>query len=306
MLIGLSGFGDDGADTSQNLTPEAQAAAQSVGEGVWALVLAPIIGSVLFAITGAVMWREQRALGGVLGFFGGGALGGVIGVAVARYKVKAAADAILPSLQASMAASNPGLVLTADDAANYVLASTEADPNSDLTVVTPHGTMTTRPLQLPSSLAKIGSLIAATTKAPVTAGKSAISITAPVRTTLPWYGKAPSVPQTPGMTASSSAVHTILPTMPLLSAAKLPTMTATKMPLLSTTAKSPLTFNCPAGYINTGSGCTKPDVGQMGQQQVAVPSSPMPASAASSGASVSSGVNIGGSITGSIGSRMGF
>lgn len=95
-LIALAGFGDDTppspppvTDISQ-LPPQAQQTVRGLGEGLWIMILSPIIGSVVSATAGAIAWKGHRVLGGLLGFFLGGAAGGVAGFYLGKAHIRAA------------------------------------------------------------------------------------------------------------------------------------------------------------------------------------------------------------------------
>lgn len=96
-LIALAGFDGDSASADKPFP--------------WMLVLAPVVGAIAMAGLGALVWKDKRALGGIVGFAAGGALGGVIAALLAKQQGEKSQAAALNQAAAQQAAKSGGGLL---------------------------------------------------------------------------------------------------------------------------------------------------------------------------------------------------
>ena len=168
---GTSPFGRmQSAGFGQDSPPEIEPSPEAI-EGIktslaYALGV-PAVASVVGATAGAVAWKEHRVIGGVLGFFGGGLLGSVVGGALAVNEIKAS---VVPELETLAANSASPLVLS---------TKIQASPTGPVLSVKPFAPLISTAIAKPTSAPAIPSALLSAAK-PMLAVPPAKSSTAAV------------------------------------------------------------------------------------------------------------------------------
>lgn len=105
--------------------------------GLAYMIGAPAIGIVGGTTIGAIAWKDHRVIGGLIGLFGGGILGGIVGSMLAKSAIE---SRVLPSLEklaveqgtisASDIGSGSGMIASADSSRSDFVSSSDPVPNS--------------------------------------------------------------------------------------------------------------------------------------------------------------------------------